>query len=46
MEMLGLHRENNPLETFKLSSLNTYLLHTVLAYFPTMAGTEEGIINY
>lgn len=44
--MLGLHRENNPFEFFKLSSLNAYLLYIVLAHSPTMVGTEEAIINY
>lgn len=46
MEMLSLHRENNPFKSFKLSSLNAQLLHIVLACFPTMAGAEEAIINY
>lgn len=46
MEMLSLYRENNSFENFKLPSLNTQLLHIVLAYFPTMADAEEAIINY
>lgn len=46
MELLSLHRENNPFKNFKLPFLNAQLPHIVLAYFSTMAGAEEAIINY
>lgn len=47
----GAHRdvrliERNNSEIVKLSSLNACSLHTVLAYFSSMSGTEEAIINY